>query len=107
MSFVEVCDSSISFKKALGQVVETHGPLHMAFHMFQCALITHRNFIRSVQIVMQWKKLKFDKTLETLRGCKTMEFLAIEDVKLMWDLFLENKSDLVKNLTNSSGNETF
>ena len=108
ISFTKAYEQSVDFKKALGQIIEIYGPLHMAFHMLQCIFIIYGNFLKNIQTVLKWKRLKFKNVSETFRGCKTMVFLALEEAeRLMWDLFLEEKSDTVKALMVVSEDENF
>ena len=107
-SFSEEYKQKIISKKALGRVVQIPGPLHMAFHMCQCLFTIYSDFLKNCQVVVGWKKINFLKVSESFRQCKALLLLALDEAeRLMWDIFLKDKSDIILKREDSHPDKVF
>ena len=107
-SFSEEYKQKIISKKALGRVVQIPGPLHMAFHMCQCIFTIYSDFLKNCQVVVGWKKINFLKVSESFRQCKALLLLALDEAeRLMWDIFLKDKSDIILKREDSHPDKVF
>ena len=69
----------------------------MALHMCQCLYIIYSDFLKRFQTIVGWKKLNFLKVSESFRLCKALLFLVLEEAeRLMWDIYIHDKSDTIK-----------
>ena len=106
--FSEEYKQKIISKKALGRVVQIPGPLHMAFHMCQCLFTIYSDFLKNCQVVVGWKKINFLKVSESFRQCKALLLLALDEAeRLMWDIFLKDKSDIILKREDSHPDKVF
>jgi hypothetical protein len=89
--FTAAYEQSRIFQKALNQVIEVSGPLHMKFHMLQSIFTLYENLIETSQQCLQWKKVK-KKVSDSYRLCESLALLCYEEMyRLLFYKYITDK----------------
>jgi hypothetical protein len=72
---------SIEFEKALSCVIETSGPLHIAFHILQTIYTIFDLLLECAITVVGWKKIKVTKVSDCFQSAKGLAFLLLEELE--------------------------
>ena len=87
LGFTQAFRQSQIFHKALNQVIEISGPLHMTMHMLQSIYTVFEDILLLSQQCVQWKKVKASKVSDSFRLCESLCFLCYDE--LFWYLLLQ------------------
>jgi hypothetical protein len=69
------------FQHALQSVIETSGPLHVAFHMLQRIYDIFRMLIEWVAKLLKWQRIKFGKVSDSFQLAQSIVFLILEELE--------------------------
>jgi hypothetical protein len=80
-SFKNNFKQSLVFQKALGQVIETSGPLHIAFHMLQTIFDIYKHLINWSINIVEWKRIKKNKVSDCFQLSKQLIMLVLNEAE--------------------------
>ena len=90
-SYSKNYSQGVTFHKALNQVVEITGPLHVAFHMLQSIYDIYKPQMKWFINVVSWKKLKSTRVSECFQLAKRMSMYALAECeRYLLDIFYDS-----------------
>ena len=69
------------FQRALDCVVETSGPLHVAFHMLQTVFDIFGLILKSVGQLLKWKKIKYNRVSDSFQAARSLCMILLEELE--------------------------
>ena len=72
---------AVVFKKALSQIVEVSGPLHVAFHILQSICSIFKPLLLWGLDILGWKKVNLSKVSDCFQRSKKLVLIILEEIE--------------------------